>query len=336
MNHLKRISIFNDVRLVLPPYPRLYHWKSRAFNQDNLPWDIFFDLHSMRKFAPVLDYTEFLEEVRVFSPPSPKLVVPVDKTFQLQHFENMFENGVFIDKFESHNCSRSEVFPGNFLEQTNIQTKKFVCLRFQGSASLLTNVLKKEMKFVKDPWPKMFLFLSGEIVLHDNWGNQEFWRARRSMRFSNDLMAVAKDFRLSKLNSTDETEKVHRPIDWRREEESREAVGGDYICAHLRRGDFVYGREKTIPSMKSAASQIKEVLKELNLKKVFIASDSSPFGRFSESCFLKVLILSFFRFQESQIVSVTGEGLQIPSNRLSSKRFYQRWGNRYHRPNYLF
>lgn len=293
MNHLKRISMFNDVRLILAPYPRLYHWKSRAFNQENLPWDIFFDLHSMRKFAPVLDYTEFLEEVKVFSIPSPKLVVHVDKTFQLQHFENMFENGVFIDKFEYHNCSRSQVSPGDFLEQTNIQTKDFVCLRFQGSAGLLTNVLKKEMKLVKDTWPKVFLFLSGEIVLHDSWGNKEFWRARRSMRFSNDLMAIAKDFRLSKLNSTDERENVRRPVDWRQEEESRDAIGGDYICAHLRRGDFVYGREKTIPSMKSAANQIKQALKELDLKRVFVASDCSPFGRFSDFCSSIALILSF-------------------------------------------
>lgn len=241
---------------------------------------MFFDLSSMRKFAPVLDYTEFLEEVEVYSPPSDRLVVPIDKTFQLQHFENMFENGVFIDKFEYHNCSRAEVSPGDFLQQTNIDSKQFVCLRFQGSASLLTNVLRKEMRNFQDPWPKVFFFLSGEIVLHDNWGNQEFWRARRSMRFSNDLISIAKDFRISKFNSTDESEKVHRPADWRHEQEMREAIGGDYVCAHLRRGDFVFGREKTIPSMKSAANQIKLVLKELNLKKVFISSDCSPFGMF--------------------------------------------------------
>ncbi|KAL5276303.1 POFUT2 family protein [Megaselia abdita] len=277
--HLQRIPLFRDVRLVLPPYPRLYHWKSSAFNQENLSWDMFFDLHSMKKFAPVFDFTEFLEEVDVFSP-SKRLTVPIDKIFQLQHFEEMFENGVFIDKFEYHNCSRAEVSPGDFLQQTNIHGKDFVCLKFQGSASLLTNVLKKEIRSYNDPWPKVFFFLSGEIVLHDNWGNQEFWRARRSMRFSNDLMAIAKDFRLSRLNSTDETEKVNRPVDWRLEKETREAIGGDYVCAHLRRGDFVFGREKTIPSMKSAANQIKQVLKELGLKKVFIASDCSPFGMF--------------------------------------------------------
>lgn len=236
----------------------------------------------MKKFAPILDYSEFLEEAKIFNPPSKRLTIEIDKTFQLQHFENMFENGVFIDKFEYHNCSKKK---GDFLQQKNLETKHFLCLKFQGSASMLTRVLKKELKAATDPWPKLFLFLNGEIVLHDNWGNEEFWRARRSMRFSKELMNTAKDFRLRKLNSTDKYEGISRPVNWMDEKEYRGALGGDYICAHLRRGDFVHGREKSIPSMKSAANQIKKILKELNLKKIFIASDCSPFGE-----------LSFFHF----------------------------------------
>lgn len=51
------------------------------------------------------------------------------------------------------------------------------------------------------------------------------------------------------------------------------AVGGGYVCAHLRRADFLRGREKTTPSLRSAATQISTQLKRFNLTTVFIASD---------------------------------------------------------------
>lgn len=45
------------------------------------------------------------------------------------------------------------------------------------------------------------------------------------------------------------------------------------MCAHLRRADFLRGREKTTPSLRSAATQIANHLKRLNLTNVFISSD---------------------------------------------------------------
>lgn len=56
-------------------------------------------------------------------------------------------------------------------------------------------------------------------------------------------------------------------------QEHRGAKGGNYICAHLRRADFVHGREETTPTLRSAATQILVKLKELHLKNVFVASD---------------------------------------------------------------
>lgn len=51
------------------------------------------------------------------------------------------------------------------------------------------------------------------------------------------------------------------------------ALGGNYLCAHLRRADFVHGREETTPTLRSAATQILHKLKALRLRTVFISSD---------------------------------------------------------------
>lgn len=50
-------------------------------------------------------------------------------------------------------------------------------------------------------------------------------------------------------------------------------MGDHYICAHLRRGDFVHSRESTTPILRSAAEQLKFALKHTDLRDVFISSD---------------------------------------------------------------
>ena len=47
--------------LVLPAWGRVYHWKSRDLDQEALPWGTFFDLESLRKFVPVIEFEEFLK-----------------------------------------------------------------------------------------------------------------------------------------------------------------------------------------------------------------------------------------------------------------------------------
>lgn len=45
------------------------------------------------------------------------------------------------------------------------------------------------------------------------------------------------------------------------------------MCAHLRRADFLHGREETTPTLRSAATQILQKLKALQLRAVFVSSD---------------------------------------------------------------
>lgn len=45
------------------------------------------------------------------------------------------------------------------------------------------------------------------------------------------------------------------------------------MCVHLRRADFLHGREETTPTLRSAATQILNKLKTLQLRTVFVSSD---------------------------------------------------------------
>lgn len=76
------------------------------------------------------------------------------------------------------------------------------------------------------------------------------------MQFSNNLHAIAKKFK--KINLTQ-----------------------DYLCAHLRRRDFLYGHPSDVPSIKDTAKQIIEKLSLWNdIKTVYVATDASKTGKY--------------------------------------------------------
>lgn len=75
------------------------------------------------------------------------------------------------------------------------------------------------------------------------------------MKFSDSLFEIAKTFREKHLKY-------------------------DYICAHLRRRDFVYGHPNDVPNIKETAKQIIEKLNLLkNIEIVFIATDAPRIGK---------------------------------------------------------
>ncbi|XP_013103036.1 GDP-fucose protein O-fucosyltransferase 2 [Stomoxys calcitrans] len=283
MRQFQQKSGFNNVRLILPPWRRLYHWKSVHIEQDHLPWKKFFDVESLRRFAPVLDYPEFLDDIKDFGLEESPLV-PVHKVLQLRHFKDMFENGIFRDKWEfSDDCEgTSHSLEGSFLKQPPLWIKdtKIQCVSFQGSANLLTQVIQRVYRSLDDrPLPKVIAILNAEVVLHEHWADREFWKARRSMRFAGNLVEIAAKFRHTHFDSNDQRDNVQRPPMWEYENPSHKglAIGGPYLCAHLRRGDFLYGREATTPTLKSSALQIKYHLINYNLSTVFLATDATAF-----------------------------------------------------------
>ncbi|EDW82653.1 uncharacterized protein Dwil_GK25021 [Drosophila willistoni] len=292
---------FANVRLVLPPWPRLYHWHSHNLEQSHLLWRHFFDLTSLRRYAKVLDYDEFLAEYRTFGMPAPPYV-HISQVFRLMHYEVMLEQGIFRDKYErvspnadDRACNEYSFVGGPLLQQELLRYGRYHCVRFQGSAGLVERMLREAIdedtsgpEDVNDM--RVYAVLSAETVLHDHWGDEHFWSARRSMRFAQPLAQVAEDFRRNVLSTTDTSAGVQRPALWDMERPKRDAKGGEYLCAHLRRGDFVKSRETTTPTLKSAAQQIKQLLRAFNLTTVFVSTDATPY----ELLELKEL---FYRFR---------------------------------------
>uniref|UniRef100_A0A2M4BLB2 GDP-fucose protein O-fucosyltransferase 2 n=1 Tax=Anopheles marajoara TaxID=58244 RepID=A0A2M4BLB2_9DIPT len=297
VKYLRTQPGYRRTRLVLPPWSNLVHWRSHTIDQSQLMWSQFFDLPSLKLFTDVLDMDEFFEAYRRDGARSHGVsnstadgMVEIDEVYKLRHFDNMFEqDGAFVDKFEEHVCPKSEAAAWHFFGYGNFTARDVTCLHFQGSALLLHRLLRAKRQRslgVARRAAHTVLVLNAEIVLHDLWGNVDYWEARRSMRFARHLVEVADRFRLSQLNSTDVHEGTVRPARWTDEHERgsdtqdergwrREAQGGRYLCAHLRRADFLYGRDRTTPTVQSAALQIRAKLLELGLHTVFVASDCS-------------------------------------------------------------
>lgn len=138
---LAKESTHRKVRLVLPPFSELFHWRSRDINQKHIFWNSFFDLQSLKLYTDVIDMWEFWDEIRPYLK-HPKDDVIVNEVYRLKHYKDMFENGVFVDKFDKTKCSASEA-PSEFFGYRNLTANKVTCLNFQGAANLLKDVLNK-------------------------------------------------------------------------------------------------------------------------------------------------------------------------------------------------
>ena len=55
---LSKTEKLKHFRLVLPPWSHLYHWTYNP-NPEQMPWGLFFDLESLKSFAPVIEMHEF-------------------------------------------------------------------------------------------------------------------------------------------------------------------------------------------------------------------------------------------------------------------------------------
>lgn len=57
---LKTLLQTEEWVLVLPPWGRLYHWQSPDIHQVRIPWSDFFDLPSLNRNIPVIEYEQFI------------------------------------------------------------------------------------------------------------------------------------------------------------------------------------------------------------------------------------------------------------------------------------
>ncbi|XP_050535208.1 GDP-fucose protein O-fucosyltransferase 2 isoform X2 [Daktulosphaira vitifoliae] len=168
---------------------------------------------------------------------------PIDVYVTLQHYRGLSDpNHDWSDKWEVTDCV--DIKKNQVWNYTNLTSLMNLCLSFQGPSSLLIEI-------INDFNPRTIMFNHAEVILHDYYGGSEYWLIRKSMQFATDLKNIANTFKTNFLLDK-------------------------YLCVHLRRRDFLYGRPQEVPSIEWAASQILEKLQSLkNLKFVFVSTDAS-------------------------------------------------------------
>lgn len=79
-------STHRKVRLVLPPFSELFHWRSREINQKHIFWNTFFDLASLKLYTDVIDMWEFWDEIRPYLK-HPQDDVQISEVYRLRHYK---------------------------------------------------------------------------------------------------------------------------------------------------------------------------------------------------------------------------------------------------------
>lgn len=159
---------------MLPPWDHLYHWQSRDLgHQHKIPWSHFFHVESLKHYAPVMEFHHW-KEISGGN---------IDAVYYLQGYKEGWQDGKFEEKFDIRDCldkpryKKSEnKYVGHFFSYKDVFSTDFQCLSVQGRADVLT-------KFVRDLPHKSIMFDRAENLLHDYFGNEEYWAARRSMVF---------------------------------------------------------------------------------------------------------------------------------------------------------
>ncbi|KAK2713867.1 GDP-fucose protein O-fucosyltransferase 2-like isoform X2 [Artemia franciscana] len=273
-----RVAALNNIlncTLVLPPWDHLYHWQSNSLNfQGKLPWSKFFDLKQLGRYTKLVEFESFVQEETKSSEG-----LLIDVILHLQHPTDL--NGSFEEKANFVKCKKLKkywkeddaTYGGPFWSYENVFAKKLKCLEILGGPRVLKPVLQN---LIESKSNRLIFLDRAETLLHDQFGQTDYWRGRRSMRFSTHLIDIANEFRKTFLKSSDEEDGTKLPLDWRVESKlDTYSRGGPYIAAHLRRKDFLSARKSQIPSLEKTAETLSLLAKKNNVSQVFIASDAS-------------------------------------------------------------
>jgi peptide-O-fucosyltransferase len=157
-----------DWVLVLPPWRRMYHWKSNI-PQSDLPWKLFFDLESLNEFVPVMEFEDFLEEAEY----------TVDQVICFQGVEwSKFE-----EKWNEEECKkrpqyerREDQWFGEFFGFGElVHAKDYRCISVLGRAWFL---LKEILTSNDMKQKRSFLIEHFEELIHETFGDKQYWDVR--------------------------------------------------------------------------------------------------------------------------------------------------------------
>ncbi|XP_068743866.1 GDP-fucose protein O-fucosyltransferase 2-like isoform X1 [Montipora capricornis] len=267
-NLMKIIREKQNWILVVPPWRRLYHWRS-SIEQNAIPWRTFFDMESLNRYVPVIEFEDFVKETGTPG---------IEEIWYLQGYAEGWKDGHWEEKVDDRDCidrpiyhkDENGLYRGYFWGLENIFAEKFKCLSVQGTSAILAPMLT-EKTYSRSVFVDRF-----EEVLHIIYGQKDYWEARRSLVFAKHLREEADKFRREVLKSDDERDVTLMDPDWTKNQKKEgSAEGGPYLALHLRRGDFLYAHPDKVPSLDNTVKQIKELLKKHKLDTVFLATDST-------------------------------------------------------------
>ncbi|XP_061858497.1 GDP-fucose protein O-fucosyltransferase 2 isoform X2 [Colius striatus] len=286
---LKTLRKSENWVLVLPPWGRLYHWQSPDILQVRIPWSEFFDLPSLNRNIPVIEYEQFLAESG-----GPF----IEQIYVLQGYAEGWKEGTWEEKVDERPCidqlmyskDKHGYYRGWFWGYEETRGLNVSCLSVQGSASIMAPIL------LKNTSAQSVMLDRAENLLHDHYGGKDYWNTRRSMVFAKHLRVVGDEFRNKYLQSTDEADRTHYKEDWTQMKvKTGTALGGPYLGVHLRRKDFIWGHREDVPSLQGAAKKIRSLLETHQLGKVFVATDAVE----EEVELLRKLLPEMVRFEPS-------------------------------------
>ena len=99
-------------------------------------------------------------------------------------------------------------FKGPFWRYEQTRASQVDCLSVQGTTRIMRDFIEDSSEF------DTIMLDRAENLLHEYFGGVEYWSVRRSMRFNQELVALAKDFRAEELDSTDEEDGTMLPPMW--------------------------------------------------------------------------------------------------------------------------
>uniref|UniRef100_A0A0K0CUN2 GDP-fucose protein O-fucosyltransferase 2 n=1 Tax=Angiostrongylus cantonensis TaxID=6313 RepID=A0A0K0CUN2_ANGCA len=163
-----------------------------------------------------------------------------------------------------------------FFSYDEVRAKKFECISFQGDSETLKKLILNQY-----PETSSIFIDRGEAILHQHYGDVHYWQARRSMRYAGHLVEIGNFFR------------TQLAVSFREDVKNRKAIGGNFLCAHWRRKDFLRAHGDELPSIDGTAKQLHELCEKARVTRIFLATDASEPEVEQLSAMLRVPVLRF-------------------------------------------
>ncbi|XP_077922065.1 GDP-fucose protein O-fucosyltransferase 2 isoform X2 [Halichoerus grypus] len=231
---LKTLLKAEEWVLVLPPWGRLYHWQSPDVHQVRIPWADFFDLPSLNRNIPVIEYEQFIAELR-----------------------GRVERGHLGREGGRAAVPRpAALLPG----QARV---------LQGSASIMAPVLLRNTSARSVMLDRAENLLHDHYGGKEYWNTRRSMVFAKHLRAVGDEFRskyLNSTDEADRIPFEEDWTKMKVVLG--------SSLGGPYLAVHLRRKDFIWGHREDVPSLDGAVKKIRSLMKTHQLDKVFVATDA--------------------------------------------------------------